>query len=59
MPSKVKSKVSDRQVKEGVNRWHIQRGANKILYTDFGDLLTIIQNKWSDFEVFGVQFFTS
>lgn len=50
VPSKVKSKVSDRQVKEGVNRWHIQRGANEIFYTDFGDLFTIIQNKWSDFE---------
>lgn len=50
IPTKVQGKVNDRREKEGNNRWHVQRGANEIFYTDFGDLFTIIQNNWSDFE---------
>lgn len=50
VPSKVKGKVEDRKTKEGNNRWHVQRGANEIFYTDFGDLFLIIQSNWSVFE---------
>lgn len=48
--SKTKAKVVERRAKEGVNRWHVQRGASEIYYTDFGDLITIITNNWADFE---------
>jgi hypothetical protein len=47
---KIKQKVTDRREKEGVNRWHIQRGASEIYYTDFGDLATIITNNWTSFD---------
>lgn len=50
VPSAVRTKVEQRREKEGVNRWHVQRGANEIYYTDFGDLLKIIQGRWVDFE---------
>lgn len=48
--SDLKKKVQSRQDKEGVNRWHIRRGAQEIYYTDFGDLMSIIRNNWSVFE---------
>jgi hypothetical protein len=48
--SAIKRKVADRQAKEGINRWHIRRGANEIYYTDFGDLVTIMRNNWQCFE---------
>jgi len=50
VPSKLQKKVEERRDKEGANRWHIHRGANEIFYTDFGDLFTIVQNNWTDFE---------
>lgn len=46
----IKSKVADRKLKEDRNRWHMQRGASEIYYTDFGDLLSIIRNNWHEFE---------
>lgn len=48
--SSIRTKVQGRRDKEGVNRWHVQRGASEIYYTDFGDLTSIITNNWSDFE---------
>lgn len=48
--SELKRKVSDRQKKEGKNRWHIQRGAHEIHYTDFGDLIGLIRRSWAEFE---------
>lgn len=46
----VQRNVTSRQEKEGKNRWHMQRGASEIYYTDFGDLSSLIQNRWEDFE---------
>lgn len=46
----IQEKVEKRQEKEGRDRWHVQRGATPIYYTDFGDLKSIIQSHWSDFE---------
>lgn len=46
----VRDKVSKRQESEGRNRWHTRRGASPIYYTDFGDLLSLMQNNWPDFE---------
>lgn len=48
--SQLRRKVEDRSAKEGANRWHIARGAHPIYYTDFGDLKTLFQNNWPDFE---------
>lgn len=46
----MKSQVADRRTKEGKNRWHIERGAHEINYTNFGDLRQLIVNKWQEFE---------
>jgi hypothetical protein len=46
----LKRKVQMRQEKEGINRWHIRRGAQEIYYTDFGDLVVMIRNNWTVFE---------
>ena len=46
----VKKKVEGRQASEGKNRWHMRRGATEIVYTDFGDLASLIQNNWEHFE---------
>lgn len=46
----VQKSVAGRQEKEGKNRWHMQRGASEIYYTDFGDLSSLIQNNWEAFE---------
>ena len=48
--TEVRKKVTARQDKEGINRWHIRRGAQEIYYTDFGDLVSIIRNNWPSFE---------
>jgi len=47
--SSVKKNVKGRQEKEGKNRWHMQRGASEIYYTDFGDLSSLLQNNWEEF----------
>ena len=46
----IQEKVEKRRQAEGQNRWHIARGAAQIYYTDFGDLKSLIQNNWTDFE---------
>jgi hypothetical protein len=46
----VREKVEKRQEKEGRDRWHMRRGASEIFYTDFGDLASLIQNNWEQFE---------
>ena len=46
----IRDKVGKRRSAEGVNRWHMMRGAENIYYTDFGDLRSIIQSNWVDFE---------
>ncbi len=33
-----------------MKRWHIRRGEQEIYYTDFGDLRSMIQSNWTDFE---------
>jgi hypothetical protein len=48
--AKLKEKVEDRRDKEGANRWHIARGEHAIYYTDFGDLKSLLQSNWTDFE---------
>ncbi len=50
VPKAVRDRVTGRRDKEGVQRWHVSRGATEIYYTDFGDLKLILQNNWQDFE---------
>ncbi|WP_278234678.1 Swt1 family HEPN domain-containing protein [Isoptericola sp. AK164] len=46
----IRDRVAGRRVKEDKNRWHAQRGAREIYYTDFGDLSLIIQGNWQSFQ---------
>jgi len=46
----MKKQVGDRKIKEGENRWHVERGAHEIYYTNFGDLKALIVNQWQVFE---------
>lgn len=48
--STLRSKVLERQTKEGRNRWHVRRGEHEIYYTDFGDLKGLIQKHWELFD---------
>jgi len=48
----INRKVSKRLNKEGKNRWHSQRGSDRIFYTDFGDLHLIITKDWDEFKEF-------
>lgn len=49
-PAGVRNKAAERKEKEGKSRWHAQRGAHPINYTDFGDLKSLIANNWAGFE---------
>ncbi len=46
----LQKKVEDRKLREGKDRWHMKRGASEIYYTDFGDIGSLIQFNWTDFE---------
>jgi hypothetical protein len=46
----IKKKVEHRQKDEEKVRWHMQRGAEPITYTDMGDLGNIMRNSWQHFE---------
>jgi hypothetical protein len=46
----IRDRVETRRQQEGLKRWHIRRGEHEIYYTDFGDLKSIMQNNWADFE---------
>lgn len=52
VPRKVRDDVEKRLVQEASNKWHGRRGAHKIFYTDIGDLSSIINTNWSDFQAF-------
>lgn len=46
----IRDRVDARRQQEGLKRWHIRRGEQEIYYTDFGDLRSMIQSNWTDFE---------
>jgi hypothetical protein len=46
----IKKKIELRQKDEEKVRWHTQRGASQITYTDMSDLGNIIRNNWVHFE---------
>ena len=47
---KIRQKADSRREEENKVRWHTPRGDTVINYTEFGDLIAIIRNNWSDFE---------
>jgi hypothetical protein len=48
--SKSRGKATDRQNKEGRNRWHGKRGEHPIFYVDIDDLQKIITSNFEDFK---------
>src|ERR1700682_662313 len=46
---KIRTKAESRKTEEGSIRWHTPRGDDFINYTEFGDLVSIIQNNWDYF----------
>jgi hypothetical protein len=46
---KIRKKAQQRQEEEAKVRWHTQRGRQSIDYTDFGDLMGIVFQKWAAF----------
>jgi hypothetical protein len=48
----IRKKVENRQKDEERVKWHTQRGASPITYTDLGDLTNIIRNAWPHFEAY-------
>jgi Swt1-like HEPN len=46
----IRKKAQTRKEQEDKIRWHAPRGDSIINYTEFGDLVSIIRNNWTDFE---------
>ncbi|MCC6405084.1 MAG: hypothetical protein IT405_01715 [Candidatus Yanofskybacteria bacterium] len=47
---KIRSKAESRKKEESNTRWHTPRGDALISYTEFGDLASIMQQNWEQFE---------
>ncbi|MBI5080796.1 MAG: hypothetical protein HZC38_01690 [Chloroflexi bacterium] len=52
VPNKVKEKAELRRTEEQKIRWHTPRGDEPLNYTEFGDLISIINQNWDHFEPF-------
>lgn len=50
VPERIKKKVKTRLEDDLKFRWHGSRGADEIMYCDFGDLSSIIVTNWELFE---------
>ena len=46
----IRKRADSRQDEEKSIRWHSQRGNNPLYFTEFGDLVSIMQSNWSLFE---------
>lgn len=46
----MKGKVSDRRQQETKNQWHTGRNDHPVYYIDFGDLVLLLQNHWTEFK---------
>lgn len=46
----IRKKAQSRKDQEDKIRWHTPRGDSIINYIEFGDLISIIRNNWTDFE---------
>jgi hypothetical protein len=49
---KIRSAAQGRQAEEEKTKWHGTRGDNPLEYTELGHLPQIMQQNWSDFEVY-------
>ena len=47
---KIRKKAESRKTEESNTKWHTPRGESLINYTEFGDLVSIIQQNWDHFE---------
>ncbi|SFV33364.1 Swt1 family HEPN domain-containing protein [Thermoflavifilum thermophilum] len=47
---KIRTKAESRRDEENKIRWHTPRGDTIINYTEFGDLISIIRQNWTEFE---------
>jgi hypothetical protein len=52
VPNKVREKAENRRAEEEKVRWHTLRGDEPLNYTEFGDLISIINQNWDKFEPF-------
>ena len=52
VPNKVRERAESRQAEEAKIRWHTPRGDEPLNYTDFSDLIAIINQNWEKFEPF-------
>jgi hypothetical protein len=52
VPNKVRERAEGRQAEEAKIRWHTPRGDEPLNYTEFGDLISIMNQNWSRFEPF-------
>lgn len=52
VPNKVRERAESRQAEEIKIRWHTPRGDEPLNYTEFGDLIAIINQNWDKFEPF-------
>lgn len=52
VPNKVRERAESRQAEELKIRWHTPRGDEPLNYTEFGDLISIINQNWEKFEPF-------
>jgi Arc/MetJ family transcription regulator len=52
VPNKVRERAESRQAEEVKVRWHTPRGDEPLNYTEFGDLIAIINQNWDRFEPF-------
>lgn len=52
VPNKVREKAQGRRTEEAKVRWHTPRGDEPLNYTEFGDLISIMNQNWDKFEPF-------
>ena len=50
VPDRIQKRVTSRMEEDAKFRWHGSRGANEVMYCDFGDLSSIIVTNWTHFE---------
>lgn len=47
---RIRQKAESRREEENKIRWHTPRGDTIMNYTEFGDLISIVRNNWTEFE---------
>jgi len=47
---KIRQRAESKRQEEAQIRWHVQRGADPIFYTQMSDLASIVRQNWSHFQ---------